>query len=71
MKESTLLEIKNKVETLGSIVQMMHQELANIKDLAVGTMELVKKFEGYDKAIEDLKADIVEREKEDTDEGSK
>ena len=61
MKESTLIEMKNKIESLGSIVQMMHHELGNIKDLAVGTMELIKKFEGYEDAIEKLKADAVEQ----------
>ena len=76
MKESTLVEMKNKVESLGQIVQMMHHELGNIKDLAVGTMELIKKFEGYEDAIEKLKADAIEQarvagQSEGSDSGSK
>ena len=52
--------MRNKIESLGQLVQMMHHELANIKDLAVGTMELIKKLPDYDKALEELKESIKE-----------
>ena len=52
--------MRNKIESLGQLVQMMHHELANIKDLAVGTMELIKKFPDYEKSLEELKDSIAD-----------
>ena len=51
MKESKLIEMWNRIETLGAIVQTMNKEIANLRDLSIGTMSLVKKFDGYEKAI--------------------
>ena len=64
MKESSLIEMRNKVETLGSIVQNIINEMGNLKDLSVGTLETLKRMEGYDDAINKLKEEYV-REKED------
>ena len=55
MKESTLIEMQNRVEALGGAVTRLINELNNLKDLSIGTMELVKKLPDYDKALEDLK----------------
>ena len=65
MKESSLIEMRNKVETLGGIVQNIINELGNLKDLSVGTLETLKRMEGYDDAINKLKEEYV-REKENT-----
>ncbi len=54
----------NKVETLGRVVQNIHIELNQLKDLSIGTMELVKKFEGYDNALEALKESIKEKQED-------
>lgn len=62
MKEQTLLEMKNKVETLGSLVQQIIQELGNLKNLSVGTLETLKKMPGYEKAIEELVEEQKKRE---------
>jgi pyruvate/2-oxoacid:ferredoxin oxidoreductase beta subunit len=64
MKEQTLLEMKNKVETLGSVLTRMMQEMEHLRDLSIGTMELVKKFPDYDEAIEKLKQEAIEKQKE-------
>ena len=58
MKESKLIEMWNRIETLGSLVQQINLELHNLRDLSIGTMSLVKKFPDYEKAIEDLKKDL-------------
>jgi cell shape-determining protein MreC len=60
MKEQTLIEIKNKVETLGQAVQFLMQETRQLKDLAVGTLETIKQMDDYEKAIEDLKKKVAE-----------
>ena len=55
MKESKLIEMRNKVESLGAALNKVIQELTNLRDLSIGTMQLVKKFPDYEKAIEKLK----------------
>tara|TARA_R100000278_G_scaffold105728_1_gene82245 strand:- start:28 stop:243 length:216 start_codon:yes stop_codon:yes gene_type:complete len=57
MKESKLIEMQKRIETLGAAVNRLVQELTHLKDLSVGTMELVKKFPGYKKALDKLKED--------------
>ncbi len=73
MKEQTLLEMKNKVETLGKVTQFLMQENKQLKDLSVGTLETVKKLPGYDKAIEELKQQLVKEagEAQEADSGRK
>jgi len=58
MKESKLIEMWNRIETLGSLVQQMSQEMANLRDLSIGTMSLMKKLPDYNQALEDLQKDI-------------
>ena len=55
MKESRLIEMQNRIEALGGAVTRLINELNNLKDLSIGTMELVKKLPDYDKALEELK----------------
>ena len=55
MKEAKLIEMRNKIETIGAAINRVVQELTHLKDLSVGTMELVKKLPGYDKALDELK----------------
>jgi hypothetical protein len=67
MKEQTLIELKNKVETLGKLTQYLMQETKQLKDLAIGTLETIKIMPGYKDAIESLKEkmnnEIVEEKK--------
>ena len=58
MKENKLVEMWNRIEILGSNVQQIIQELHNLKDLSIGTMQLVKKFPDYDNAVKKLKEDL-------------
>ena len=60
MKEQTLIEMKNKIETLGQAVQFLMREVPQLKDLAVGTLETIKQMDDYEQAIEDLKKKMVE-----------
>ena len=47
MKESKLIEMRNKIEVLGNSMNRVVQELHNLKDLAVGTMMVTKELPGY------------------------
>jgi len=60
MKEQTLIEMKNKIETLGKAVQFLMREVPQLKDLAVGTLETIKQMDDYEQAIEDLKKKMAE-----------
>ena len=40
--------------------------MANLRDLSIGTMSLLKKFPDYEKAIEELAKDLKEKKDEDT-----
>ena len=64
MKESKLLEMQNKVEALGSALTRVINEITNLKDLSIGTMELVKKLPDYDKALEELKKQYKKKKDE-------
>ena len=64
MKESKLIEMRNKVETLGGVCNQLIKEINNIKQLAVGTLETIKCMPDYEEAIEKLKADMVRESSE-------
>ena len=64
MKESTLLEMKNKIESIGRILQHLINENNHLRELSVGTLEAVKLMPGYDKAIEQLKERLTNKEKD-------
>jgi cell shape-determining protein MreC len=59
MKESKLIEIRNKVETLGGVANQLIREVNNIKQLALGTLETIKQMPDYEEAINKLKKQAV------------
>lgn len=66
MKEKTLLDMKKKVDALSNVMQMVYNEIGNLRELSVGTLETLKLMDGYTEAIETLKTKIKENaEKED------
>ena len=60
MKEQTLIELKNKVETLGKVSTYLMSEVAQLKDLAVGTLQTIKQMPDYEEAIEKLKKEVAD-----------
>ncbi len=65
MKESTLLEMQNKIKALTSVVQNLLSENLQLRDLSVGTLETLKLMPGYEEAIEQLKESVTKKENED------
>ena len=57
-------EIQNKIAALTNVAQQMINELNNLRDLSVGTLETVKLLPGYDKAIEELKSNLAKKQEE-------
>ena len=64
MKESTLLEMQNKIAALTRVVQQMINEMNILSTTAMGTLETVKLMPGYKESIEQLKNQAAELEKE-------
>ena len=64
MKEQTLIEMRNKIETLGGVANQLIKEVNNIKQLALGTLETIKKMPDYDEAINKLKKQAAEQTSE-------
>jgi len=64
MKESTLLEMQNKVKALTSVLQQIINEMTHLRELSIGTLETVKLMPGYEKAIEFLKKEMEDNVKE-------
>ena len=55
MKESTLLEMKNKIESMTNVIQYLMNEVQSIKTLSIGTLETIKQMPDYDDALSVLK----------------
>jgi len=49
MKEQKLIEMRNKLDKLDQIMQQVIQEMYNLKNLSVGTLETIKRMSEYDK----------------------
>ena len=61
MKESELIKMRNKIETLGRINQKLISELNQTATIALGVLETIKNMPGYDKAIEKIKEQAAEQ----------
>tara|TARA_R100000734_G_C3303843_1_gene94364 strand:+ start:520 stop:741 length:222 start_codon:yes stop_codon:yes gene_type:complete len=62
MKETKLIEMKNKVEAMTRVLQQLITELQFTREVAVGTLETVKKMPGYDEALEKLKSEVTKKD---------
>ena len=64
MKEQTLIEMKNKIESLTNVVQYLVNEINNLRDLSIGTLETIKCMPDYDEAIKTLEEQVKTNKKE-------
>ena len=64
MKESTLLEMQNKIKALTNLVQVLMNENTHLQQLSVGTLETIKLMPGYDEAIKSLQDKVESKQKE-------
>tara|TARA_B110000483_G_scaffold229211_1_gene292984 strand:- start:1182 stop:1400 length:219 start_codon:yes stop_codon:yes gene_type:complete len=63
MREQTIIEMKNKIESLTRVMQGLINEINSIKDFSIGTIETLQLMPGYNKAIEKLKKRVSEESK--------
>ena len=64
MKESTLLEMKNKIEAQNRVMQALINEITHLRELSIGTLETLKLMPGYEDAINALKKQMEDNIKE-------
>ena len=60
MKESKLIEMQKKIESLGRIAELLLGEVSSLKTLSYGTHETLKLMPGYEQAIERIKEKVAE-----------
>ena len=64
MKESKLVDMQRSVEALKRVTQQVLNEISHLRELSVGTLELVKLMEGYDEALEKLQTQVTTKPEE-------
>ena len=62
-KQSRTDLLEKTVNAQNRIVEHLLNELSNVRDLAIGTLETLKLMPGYEKAIEQIKQSIKESSK--------
>ncbi len=62
MKESTLLEMKNKIEAQNRVLQFLMNEVSHLRELSVGTLETIKLMPDYEEALGKLKEQLTKQE---------
>jgi|TARA_R110000803_G_scaffold47129_3_gene98551 hypothetical protein len=65
MKEQLLVEMKNKVDKMDLVLRKVITEITHLGDLSVGTFETLKKMDGYEAAISEVKAEALTKMKDD------
>ena len=64
MKESTLIEMQNKIKSMTNVVQQLINEVTHLRELSIGTLETIKLMPDYEDAIEAIKKQMEENIKE-------
>ena len=57
--------MQNKIASLTNVMQQLISETMHLRELSVGTLETLKLMKGYDEAIEKLKDNLTNKEKQD------
>ena len=64
MKEKTLIEMKNKIDSMTRVLQHLINETTHLRELGVGTLETIKLMPDYQNAIDKLKIKMEENVEE-------
>lgn len=60
MKEQTLIEMKNKIQSLTNVVQHLYTEVEYLRTVSFGTLETMKQMSEYDDALGKVKNKVKE-----------
>ncbi len=58
-KQSRLDNLEKRMAAATNVIQQVINEVSQLKDLAVGTLETIKQMPDYEEAIEKLKEKVV------------
>ena len=61
---NTIIGMQKDLKNMEVVVRKLFEELNNLKDLAIGTMELLKRMEGFDAALGKLQEWHEEKKQE-------
>ena len=64
MKESTLIEMRNQVETLGQVMSRIINDIENLKTLAMGDHQVIKQLKEFPDIIKQMQKDEQEKNAE-------
>ena len=57
MKEQTLVQMQKKLQNLEGLVKVLLGQMQGVKDISIGTLETLKRMDGYEEALNKLKED--------------
>ena len=60
-KQSRLDNLEKRMAAVTNVLQHILNEVANLKDLSVGTLETIKQMPDYGEAIQKLKEKVAEK----------
>ena len=66
MKENKLILMARNVQRLEETVDQLIKELIRTQNMTIGTLEVIKRMEGYEDADETLKKENKEHSKKDS-----
>ena len=61
MKEQTLIEMKNKIQSLTNVVQHLYTEIEYLRTVSFGTLETIKHMPDYEEALSKIKEKVKEK----------
>jgi len=65
-KQSRVDLVEKKIKALTNVMQGIMDEMAQMRDLSVGTLETIKLMPDYSEALEKLKETLTKKEEDDT-----
>ncbi len=66
MKENKLILMARNVQRLEETVDQLIKELIRTQNMTIGTLEVIKRMKGYEKAVETLKEENKKESKKDS-----
>ena len=66
MKEQTLIEMSNKIETAGKVMNQMIGELRMMDERLHGLTMFIQKLPNYEEILQELKDELAKNKEEDS-----
>ena len=64
-KQSRVDLVEKKIKALTNVMQGIMNDMAQMKDLSIGTLETIKLMPDYDEELDKLKENLKKEEEED------